>query len=102
MATNANNPEYESKKESERKLKSINKSLEIHIKSLEDRLKSLEGEKAGLLREAENQRIDYGRCFSEVTSQILQALVTQKVSVAGLRKGEKEGNMRRVFGGNGF
>uniref|UniRef100_A0A8D0G9P6 Nck-associated protein 5 C-terminal domain-containing protein n=1 Tax=Sphenodon punctatus TaxID=8508 RepID=A0A8D0G9P6_SPHPU len=49
-------------------------------KLLLERLKALEAENSALALENENQREQYERCLDEVANQVVQALLTQKVS----------------------
>ena len=45
-----------------------------------ERLKRLEEEKSQLVLENENQRQQYEKCLDEIANQVVQALLSQKVS----------------------
>lgn len=46
-----------------------------------ERLRELEGENSSLTREGESQRKQYERCLDDVASQVVRALLAQKVTV---------------------
>lgn len=49
--------------------------------ALVERLRDLEGENNSLTREGETQRKQYERCLDDVASQVVRALLAQKVTV---------------------
>lgn len=49
-------------------------------KMLLERLRQLEAEKSSLVLENETQRQQYERCLDEIANQVVQALLTQKVT----------------------